>query len=64
MCVCVLFISQCSENVHQLGLHIGAQMAHHRAEERRPFGLRASLFSTAAMTHLPDVVQRLIGVWR
>ncbi|KAG7244752.1 hypothetical protein INR49_029771 [Caranx melampygus] len=34
---------QCSENDHQLHFHIGAQMAHHRAGERRPFGLRAKL---------------------
>lgn len=43
VCMCVLFVLLCSENVHQLGSHIGAQMAHHRAGERTPFGLRAKL---------------------
>lgn len=32
-----------SVNVYQLGFHIGAQKAHHRAAERRPFGPRAAL---------------------
>lgn len=38
-----VFLCGVAENVHQLDFHIGAQMAHHRAGERRPFGLRAKL---------------------
>lgn len=49
-------------NVHQLGLHIGAQRPITGQERRDPLAWEQSFSSTAAMTHLPDVVHALTGV--
>lgn len=38
---CVFYLYNETENVHQLDFQRSAQMAHHRAGERTPFGLRA-----------------------